>query len=58
MRDLERAGWRVERRRYFLAKCPCGQHLKTIHLTPSGSRYERNLRAWFQRCACMKGSVE
>lgn len=55
LRDLEDEGWRVERRRYFVAFCPCGEHMKTIHLTPSSSGYERNLRAWIQRCPCTGG---
>ena len=47
-------GWRVERgKRYYKLLCPCpGEHMKTMHLTPSGSRYELNLRKWLERQPC------
>jgi hypothetical protein len=53
---IEIYGWRVERgRKYYKCYCPCGHHLKTIHLTPSGTGYVLNLRKWFQRQPCWAG---
>jgi hypothetical protein len=53
LRSLERQGWRIERgQKYFKAYCPCGLHKKTVHLTPSGPRYLRNLVGWLRRETC------
>jgi len=56
MREQEALGWQFNRQRsgYYKGRCPCAdhRHLKTVHLTPSGSRYELNLRKWFERCQC------
>lgn len=50
---MEDLGWRVTNPKtgkgYFKAYCPCGQHLKWISLTPSGSKYAQNLRAEVRR---------
>lgn len=53
MPRIEAAGWRITRKSgYFKAYCPCGQHLRTIHLSPSDPSYERNLTHWFLRQPC------
>jgi hypothetical protein len=53
IREAEKRGWRAEKRTYYMLWCPCPEkHKKTVHLTPSGSRYERNLRAWLRRLPC------
>jgi len=55
---VEAAGWRVERKKgYYKAYCPCGQHLKTIVLTPSGANYVVNLTHWFRRQPCWPKDV-
>lgn len=52
----ERNGWRfVKSKTYFKGKCPCGAHLKTVHLTPSNPLYARQLKGWFQRVECWQG---
>lgn len=39
----EKAGWRVTRKtRYFKMYCPCGNHLRSIHLSPSDPNYKKN----------------
>ena len=53
--SLERQGWTVTKRPngYFKAKCSCGgMHMKTIHLSPSDSNYQRNLEAQLRRSTC------
>lgn len=52
--DVEDHGWRVMKaRKYYKAYCPCdSEHIKTIHLTPSGRMYIVQLKAWFQRQTC------
>jgi len=53
IRSIEDRGWTVSRKNsYFKAKCGCGKHLKTIHLTPSGGSYLRDLKGWFNRTQC------
>jgi hypothetical protein len=50
IRDAEDKGWRFRRgNTYYVGYCPCGKHMKTVHLSPSTSRYEMNLRKWFER---------
>lgn len=46
--------WRVDRGKgYYRMWCPCpAKHKKTVRLTPSDPRYERNLRAWLRRETC------
>jgi hypothetical protein len=39
---------------YFVGYCPCGEHMRTIHLTPSDVRYGWNLEAWFRRQSCWR----
>lgn len=57
---LQSLGWRVDTDRggYPLAFCPCGKHLKTVHITPSAPNYFRNLRAWVLRQSCMMKEEE
>jgi hypothetical protein len=54
--DLERQDWRVVRRgKYYVCYCPCPmKHLKTVHVTPSDSRYLLNLKGQLKRATCWK----
>jgi hypothetical protein len=53
LRDAEARAWHVTKsRKYFALRCPCGQHKRWVHLTPSDPRYERNLRKWLERQQC------
>lgn len=53
LRSAEEQGWTVTRgKKYYRCLCACGEHLKTIHLTPSDPNYVRNHSAWFTRQAC------
>jgi hypothetical protein len=56
LRRGEDQKWRVERgRKYFVMYCPCKEkHYKTVHLTPSDSHYERNLRSRLRSTTCWK----
>jgi len=54
IRRCETAGWTFSRgRKYYKGRCPCGVHLKTIHLTPNRA-YLLNLRRYFTRLDCWK----
>lgn len=39
-------------KKYFKGKCPCGLHLKTVHLTPSDPNYLTNLKHNLARLEC------
>lgn len=57
LRSLEAQGWRVTRGKgYYKAYCPPPHAccVKTVKLTPSGSRYALNLRGWLKRSGCWK----
>jgi hypothetical protein len=54
LKEAEGKDWRVSQgKKYFTMKCPCqDKHLKTVHLSPSGPNYEKNLRGWLSRSTC------
>lgn len=54
LREAEQKGWRVTKGKlYFKLWCPnlC-KCRKTVHLTPSGARYETNLRHKLSSSTC------
>ena len=52
LKKAEARGWVFTRgTRYFKGRCPCGRHVKTVHLTPNAA-YIVNLRHWFARLDC------
>jgi hypothetical protein len=54
LREAESRGWRVTKGKlYFKLLCPCAKkHIKTVHLTPSSSKYEINLRNFLSHYTC------
>jgi hypothetical protein len=53
LRDAERRGWQVDKGSgYFRMRCPCGNHQRWVHLTPSSPNYGLNLRKWLERQPC------
>ena len=47
-------GWRIDRSTtYYILLCGCGQHRKTVHMTPSDPNYILNTTKWFHR-TCWK----
>ncbi|MGH9211040.1 MAG: hypothetical protein ACRD2C_10200 [Acidimicrobiales bacterium] len=53
LKQAEKLGWRVGKgKKYFMMRCPCGQHQRTVKLTPSDPNYGTNLRAWLKRTGC------
>ncbi|GAA4855589.1 hypothetical protein [Saccharopolyspora cebuensis] len=46
-------GWRVEDPpKYYRVKCPCGDHQRSIHLTPSNPKYGEQALGWLYRQVC------
>ncbi len=55
IRRAEVAGWRATRRKnYFHIWCPCGQHHRSIPLTPSVGGTLLNVSKWLERQSCWK----
>lgn len=53
LQQAEGRGWRIDKgSKYFSMRCPCGNHQRWVHLTPSSPNYELNLRKWLQRQPC------
>lgn len=51
--EAEGKGWDVTKgRKYYRMRCPCGNHQKTVHLSPSDPNYKRNLVGWLKRTGC------
>lgn len=58
LRLVEEHGWTVLRGTgYYRCRCPCGEHQRSVHLTPSNSNYARNTRAWFERQNCWEEEI-
>ena len=56
LKRAERRGWVFEKcRKYYMGKCPCGAHLKTVHLTPNKG-YLGNLSRYVSRLVCWEES--
>ncbi|MCW2495706.1 hypothetical protein [Jatrophihabitans sp.] len=50
---FDMASWQIERgKTYYSVKCPCGDHKRMIHLTPSGANYGKNVQQWLKRQNC------
>lgn len=47
------AGWRIDDPpKYYTVRCPCGDHMRWIHLTPSDRNYGKNALKWLSRQPC------
>lgn len=58
IREMEARGWVVERSsKYYIGKCACGKHMKTVKCTPSDPNYTRNLRGWLRRQECWNEEI-
>jgi hypothetical protein len=54
--EFHEAGWAIDDPpRYYRVRCPCGQHYRWVHLTPSSANYVRNALQWLYRQPCYKG---
>ncbi|GAB3054345.1 hypothetical protein GCM10027079_21090 [Sediminivirga luteola] len=52
--EFHEAGWRIEnpKRKYYRVKCPCGEHKKSVHISPSDPNYVKNTLSWLYRQPC------
>lgn len=49
-------GWTVDKKKkYFRARCSCGKHQTSIHLTPSSADYFKHKERQARKC-CPKGT--
>lgn len=58
LQKIAALGWRIENPpRYYTIKCPCGDHQKRVHLTPSNPRhYDEAVR--YAKRTCRPGQEE
>lgn len=53
LQEFHEAGWTVlNPPRYYTVRCPCGEHQRQIHLTPSSANYAKNVLKWLYRQSC------
>ncbi|AZI58881.1 hypothetical protein EH165_12765 [Nakamurella antarctica] len=53
LQKFDDAGWTIEDPlKYYSVKCPCGDHRRWIHLTPSGNNYAKDALGWLERQPC------
>lgn len=57
LQDAESKDWDVAAgRKYFKMKCPCpDEHLKIVHISPSGGYYLNHLLQKLRRDTCWEG---
>jgi hypothetical protein len=56
--EFHLAGWRIiDPPTYYQVRCPCGDHKRSIHLTPSNRNYVRNALKWLYRQPCYREGV-
>lgn len=56
--EFHEAGWSIiDPPKYYKVKCPCGAHMRSIHLTPSNPNYARDCIKWLYRQDCYIGKV-
>lgn len=52
-RVVDELGWTTSekpgKRGYLKLKCPCGNHIRWLHKTPSNPNYYRDLIKWLRR---------
>jgi hypothetical protein len=51
--EFHEAGWTIlDPPRYYTVRCPCGDHQRQIHLTPSNPTYVKDAYRWLRRQPC------
>lgn len=40
--------------KYYSVRCPCGEHQRQVHLTPSNPNYGKDVLRWAQRWSCWR----
>lgn len=54
--EFDRRRWRIlDPPKYYKVLCPCGQHYRWIHLTPSNPYYGQQALRWARRVCPMWG---
>ncbi len=53
---FDEAGWEIiDPPKYYTVRCPCGSHMRWIHLTPSNPNYGKQALTWMRRQNCNRG---
>lgn len=52
---LHRHGYKIlDPPKYYTVRCPCGQHQRQVHLTPSSPNYGKEVIKWARRKDCWR----
>ena len=50
LREFSAHGWRIDDPpKYYRLSCPCGLHMRWLHLTPSNPNHGREALQWARR---------
>ena len=51
--EFNDAGWKIiDPPKYYKVRCPCGDHQRTVHLSPSNPNYVKDVLGWLYRQPC------
>lgn len=51
--EFDQGGWVIEDPpKYYFLKCPCGEHYRWYHLTPSNPHYGKQALRWAKSFKC------
>jgi hypothetical protein len=52
---LDRHGYKIlNPPKYYTVRCPCGQHQRQVHLTPSNPNYGKEVIKWARKLNCWR----
>lgn len=58
LREVEAHDWRADKRKtgkgYFRLRCPCGDHITRLHLSPSNPNHYKERLEWCRNRECWK----
>jgi hypothetical protein len=61
LKEFDSQGWTISRNKgYYMVRCPesCGQHSKTVRLTPSGPDYFKRCKRFVENNTCWKEGTQ
>lgn len=53
LKEFDAHGWRIgDPPTYYTLRCPCGEHQRQYHLTPSGRYFGNKMLQWARNLPC------
>ena len=59
--EFHEAGWKVldpKKGGYYKVRCPCGDHQRSVHISPSNPNYVKDTLMWLYRQPCYNNNRE